>query len=142
MALRHLNFDSAIRGILAGSTGPLVNLLALATIRLRDVGLEPNLSEAITAPARHRRGPEKGSHRGADGFDERGIMLWIESVPATVPDVLPDDHPEHGISKEIAAMSVAARENLVKIHATLAALDPAIWAKVKADPDNVGGPLV
>jgi hypothetical protein len=100
------------------------------------------LSKAVNAPARHRRGPEKGGHRGADGFDERGLHFWIESVPASIPEVLPKTHPEHGISKEIAAKSAEARDQLVKIHATLAALDPALWAKVEANPDSVAGPLV
>ena len=132
MGLRNLNFDSAVRGILGASTSSLIGLLTVASERLAACGLDADLGQASKVPATHRRGPEKGKAKGSECFNERGILEWIEGVPAVVPAVLPTGDPEHGISAEVAKASVQARVDLVKIHATLAAAQPEAWNKIKA----------
>lgn len=141
MALRNLNFDSAIRGILAANTSVATGMLIVATEQLAKCGLKFDLAHGSDHPARHKRGPEAGQFKGSDCFNERNILDWIESVPATVPAVLATTDPEYGISKEVAAASDLARKQLIKIHATLAKMNPVAWDKLKAGAASVPVPL-
>ena len=134
MALRNLNFESAVRGILDQRPTGCDDLLALASAKFTECKLSADLSKALTKPVAHggRRNPLRGQPMGSENFNARALNEWAENIPAVVPEVLPTDHPEHGISKETAAAVAKAHEQLVAIHATCAARSPDTWAKIQA----------
>ena len=134
MALRNLNFESAVRGILDQKPTGCDDLLTLASDKLKECGLSADVGKALSKPVEHagRRNPLRGQPMGSENFNARALNEWVENIPAVVTDVLPEDHPEHGISKETAAAVAKAHEQLVAIHATCAARSPDTWAKIQA----------
>ncbi len=134
MALRNLNFESAIRGVLDQKPTDCDDLLTVTSAKLVECGLSPNLGKPHAKAFVHggRRNPLRGQPMGSENFNARSLNDWVLSVPATVPEVLPSDNPEHGISKEIAAAVALAHTQLVALHATVAARSPETWAKIQA----------
>ncbi len=131
MALRNLNFDSAIRGILEQKPANCTGLLEQATAQLAKCKLSADPGKAVTSVKLHegRRNPERGKPVGSENFNARSIGEWIENVPETVPEV----DPKEPATKETADAVKAAHTHLVAIHATLASRNPQAAAKAQAD---------
>jgi hypothetical protein len=109
MALKNLNFDSAIRGILETRTDALGGIHAAATAKLEELGVTPTPAAAVRATPVHRRGPEKGAVKGSSNFNGMSIVGWIESIAKPADDASEADK---------AAYDDAVKKLLI-LHATV-----------------------
>lgn len=108
MALKNINLDSVIRGLLDARADLCQGILDAADAKVKECGLSGGT--AHTAVATHRRGPQKGMPKGSSNFNGRSVLGFIESVPAKAADGS-DDASKAELSK--------AHEGLLAIHATL-----------------------
>lgn len=123
MALKNIHMDSVIRGILDANKGTLQAALDIADARVKELGLSGG--KAVEDVARHRRGPQKGQPKGSGNFNGRGLIGWIESVPA-------------GEEPEVKQ----AHADLLTVHATLLSRGLKPQPIVKDERDGGGSPLV
>lgn len=100
MALKNINMDSVVRGVLEARAGMLQGLLDVADAKVKELGLSGG--KAVAEVAKHRRGPQKGQPKGSSNFNGRSIVGWIESITA-------GDTPE----------LTQAHADLLTMHATL-----------------------
>lgn len=83
MALKNIHMDSVLRGALETRADNLKGILEVAEAKAKELGLEGG--NAVTAVAKHRRGPDKGQPKGSSNFNGRSLVGWIESIPAELP---------------------------------------------------------
>jgi hypothetical protein len=81
MAIKHVHFDSVIRGVLEARTESLRGLHVAATEKLAALGVKPNASAAVrTTAVRGGRGPDKNVPKGSSNFNGMSVIGWVESI--------------------------------------------------------------
>jgi hypothetical protein len=116
MALKNINMESVLRGVLETRAENLSGILETGSAKLAELGVEAG--KPVSSVARHegRRNPLRGQLKGSANFNGRSVIGWIESIG---PAVVVEGREQTAEEAQVEADRQEAVANLQALVATI-----------------------